>query len=63
MTEDDTFRILRRTPRVALRRLLHSEFTPSNYHLAYDDWIKEKQEFLAKHGWTIYEFNRAWIVE
>lgn len=57
MTEDDTFRILRRTPHREMEVLL-KKFYWEKALLEYHEWIEFKVEFLKTHGWTLYELNK-----
>lgn len=57
MTEDDTFRALCKLPEPSMSLLLQ-DFTIKYQDLHYGQWIEEKILLLAKHGWTLYEYNK-----
>lgn len=58
MTEDDTFRLLKRTPFIEMCRILSNEYD-TNYQLSYEEWHAKKRLLLKEHKWTTDEFSKA----
>lgn len=57
MTEDDTFNVLRKTPRKELEEWIRL-YLKAHPSIEYEEWMSIKVGMLKRNGWTMYEYLR-----